>query len=586
MIQRNVIPKLAPIYTAMHRYIVLYGGRGGGKSFEVARCIVIRILSTTEVVRVLCCREIQKSIKDSVHYLFVAAIYDLGAEDYFYITAHAISLKAVNRVNKSEIFFAGIRNLANTYQLKSYADIDICWIEEAAEVSQDSWDILRPTIRKQGSQIIMTFNPTKADAPTYKYFVTDEILEDERLLINVNYWDNPYISETLLKEMELMKKNDYERYLHHWEGQPLTMSYAAIFRNKFEVKPVKFYTQEGIDYIDGVVPIDYHYGMDFGFSIDPYTCVESFLYKDTLYITRELYHHGLETVDIVPSLNLIMPEMVTRRKKVYADSARPETISQLSKVQIHPSGDKIEALNIEGAIKGSGSIIEGIEWLKNYKIVIDPRCKNTIYEFNNYSYVTDKKTGDIMAKPEDKNNHCLTGNMIVNTGFGDNFIKNLVGKKGHVWSFNEETQAVEQNIYYDVRMTSEAEVIYRVTTVDGRQIHATANHLILTKNGWIEVLDLKPNDEILSINFNPKENDYPYYYILVREVVMMPGTQPTYNMEVDTVHNFSICGGLIVHNCIDALRYAYNDEIQASHRNQVAVYKSERKSKRRSSYYD
>jgi phage terminase large subunit len=146
--------------------------------------------------------------------------------------------------------------------------------------------------------------------------------------------------------------------------------------------------------------------MDFGFSVDPTACTESFTYEGNLYILNELYAHQLETDDIIPRLKQCVPNAL--KHKIYGDSARPETISQLSKVRTHRDGYMLEALNIEPAIKGKGSVIDGIEYLKNFKkIIIHPRCKNTIFEFNNYKYKQDKITGDIFAELEDKHNHAI-----------------------------------------------------------------------------------------------------------------------------------------------------------------------------------
>jgi phage terminase large subunit len=147
--------------------------------------------------------------------------------------------------------------------------------------------------------------------------------------------------------------------------------------------------------------------MDFGFSSDPFACVESFIHGNKIYITRELYWHGMENMDIVPMLKRTMPELVKDRRKVYADSAYPATISQLSIPQMHPSGEKMESLYIEGAVKGKGSVEEGINWLRSYELIVDPSCKNVIFELHNYKYKTDKQTGDIIPEIEDKNNHAI-----------------------------------------------------------------------------------------------------------------------------------------------------------------------------------
>lgn len=499
-VRRKRILKLKPIYTALQRYIVLWGGRGGGKSFEVARCIIIRLIQSDRPLRVLCCREIQKSIKESVHALLVAVIYDLNVQAYFDITNNAIKTKKrYNGKHPSEIFFEGLHN--NIYEIKSLAFINLCWVEEAGNVSQESWDILLPTIREECSQVIITFNPTEETAPTYQMFVIADMPEEERLLINVNFWDNPYMSQTLYREMERMKRTDYERYLHYWEGKPLRLSNAAIFKDKFVVRPIEITSLCNIDYIDNM-RIDYHYGMDFGFSTDPFACLETFIHKGKIYITKELYHHGLENTDIVPSLKLIMPDMVDKRRKVYADGSSPSTISQLAKPQLHPSGYKIESLNIMPAVKGAGSVEEGINWLRSFtEIVVSPECTNTIWELNNYKYVVDKVTGVIIPKPEDKNNHaCITGDTLIHTEYGLEPIRDLMYTIGKAWSYNIQTNKRELNYYGNVTITNNHAQIYEILLIDGRTIKATADHPILTDKGWKPVIELTEDDSIIQIN--------------------------------------------------------------------------------------
>ena len=144
------------------RYKVLYGGRGGAKSWGVARALLI--LGCKSTLRILCAREFQTSIKDSVHKLLSDQIYALGLESFYEITQNSIRGK-----NGSEFAFVGLKN--NVANIKSFEGVDICWVEEAQTVSKTSWNVLIPTIRKEQSEIWVTFNPELESDETYQRFV-------------------------------------------------------------------------------------------------------------------------------------------------------------------------------------------------------------------------------------------------------------------------------------------------------------------------------------------------------------------------------------------------------------------------------
>ena len=132
------------------RYKVLWGGRGGAKSWGVARALLIQ--GAAKQLRILCARELQTSIRDSVHKLLSDQIAELGLTSFYQITQNSIK-----GANGTEFFFAGLRS--NVTQIKSFEGVDICWVEEAQTVSRASWNVLVPTIRKEESEIWVTFNP-------------------------------------------------------------------------------------------------------------------------------------------------------------------------------------------------------------------------------------------------------------------------------------------------------------------------------------------------------------------------------------------------------------------------------------------
>lgn len=297
--------------------------------------------------------------------------------DYFHIKNASIDC-----VNGSTFIFKGLAH--NIESVKSTEGVDICWIEEADKVSQNSWDILIPTIRKPNSKIIITFNPTHENDPVYQGFIVNR--QPNSIVEEVNYNDNPYFPDVLRQELEHMKATDYDRYLHVWEGQLRTISDAQVFKNKFAVD--QFETGEET----------FYHGMDFGFAKDPTTIIRSFIRGENLHIDREQYGHHIE-IDKIPNMvRKIMQGNESWRWKILADCARPETISYLKNLNF----------NVEAAPKWSGSIEDGIEYLKSFKkIIIHPSCKNTIEEFKRYSFKIDKRTNDILPIVIDDYNHCI-----------------------------------------------------------------------------------------------------------------------------------------------------------------------------------
>ena len=200
------------------RYRVLYGGRGAGKSHSVARALLCKGVLNT--IRVLCAREFQTSIKDSVHKLLVDQIYEMKIEAHYDITQTSIKGK-----NGTEFIFAGIKN--NINGLKSIEGIDYCWIEEANNVTSHSWSVLIPTIRKENSEIWVTFNPELPTDETYKRFVISP--PDNAVVQKVNWSDNPWFPEVLDLERQSLKNRDFEEYQNVWEGFTRSTIDGAVF---------------------------------------------------------------------------------------------------------------------------------------------------------------------------------------------------------------------------------------------------------------------------------------------------------------------------------------------------------------------
>ena len=446
-----------------HRYKVFYGGRGSGKSWAVARALIA--MADFGRVRILCCREVQNSIRDSSYQTLKDTAERMGLFDRFKES------EIEHRRTGSRFIFSGL--LRNENSIRSKEGIDICWIEEASSVSRKSWDVLIPTIRKPGSELWLTFNPLTVDDPTNDFL---EAPPPGAYVRKVNYTDNPYFPEVLREQMEWDKANDYEKYQHIWEGFPLTVSGAQIFRGKYVVETIPDDLWKQADRL--------FFGADFGFARDPSTLVRCFILDNCLYIDHEAYGVGVE-IDEMPQLYRSVPE--STKWPIKADCARPETISYL----------KRHGFNIEGAEKWPESIEEGINFIRSFdKVVIDPRCVHTADEFRLYAYKTDRLTGEVLPVVLDKNNHCIAEGALIRTINGDIPIERI--KVGDLVLTRQGYRRVLASAVTGVNRE-----VLEIST-DSEVLKCTAEHRIFTKNrGFVEAQNLTTTDVLLCLKQKP-----------------------------------------------------------------------------------
>jgi phage terminase large subunit len=206
------------------RYRILYGGRGGAKSWGVARALLIK--GAQRQLRILCAREFQTSIRDSVHKLLCDQIIDLRLDGFYEITQNSIRGK-----NGTEFSFIGLKN--NVANVKSYEGVDICWVEEAQTTSRLSWNVLIPTIRKQDSEIWVTFNPELESDETYQRFVIHPPANS--VVQKINWSDNPWFPETLNLEKNSLRDRDIESYNTVWEGICRQTVDGAVFAREMQM---------------------------------------------------------------------------------------------------------------------------------------------------------------------------------------------------------------------------------------------------------------------------------------------------------------------------------------------------------------
>ena len=221
--QANVqFPEALQFLFEPHRYKVAYGGRGSAKSWGFARSLLVQAASRK--MRILCTREVQKSIKDSVHKLLSDQIQAMGLGGHFDVLNTEI-----RGINGSEFIFGGLAD-HTVESIKSYEGIDVCWVEEAQSVSKRSWDILIPTIRKEGSEIWVTFNPELDTDETYKRFV--ESSPTDSVVVQMNWRDNPWFPPVLNQERLDCFRTNKEDYDTIWEGKCRLAVKGAIYADE------------------------------------------------------------------------------------------------------------------------------------------------------------------------------------------------------------------------------------------------------------------------------------------------------------------------------------------------------------------
>lgn len=351
------------------REAAVYGGRFSLKSHSVARYLLVR--ARLEKTRILCAREFQNSISDSSHQLLADLIQLYGLTD-FEVTDNAI----VNTINGSDFLFKGLKR--NEQSVKSIEGIDIAWVEEAQTVSESSIEILTPTVRKPGSQIIYTYNRLLEDDPIHKRLVLEG--RPNTLVIEVNcdiaikYGMMP---EVIRNEMEDDKLNRPELYKHKWLGQPSGLELRVYKDWKF------------IDEIPHEARLE-RYGLDFGYTNDPTAIVAIYSYNGGFIFDEIVYQKGLSNKQIADTFKTIPKALII------ADSAEPKSIDEL----------KLFGLTVLPAVKGQDSVNQGIQFVQRQRISVTNRSANIRDEYLRYLFMEDKN-GRIINKPQDRFNHSM-----------------------------------------------------------------------------------------------------------------------------------------------------------------------------------
>jgi phage terminase large subunit len=229
-------PNLKGFYESDNRYYILHGGRASSKTYHTAGFCIF--LASHYRVKFLCVRQFQNRISDSVKTVLEECIYAEGLENEFKITENAIEHYRTG----SEFSFFGIQR--NIKEIKGMAGIEVLWIEEAEDLSEEQWKIIMPTVREEGSKIFIVFNPRFATDFVYKRFVSNP--PNNAIVRKINYDENPYLSNTMKVVIEEAKQEDYQEYLHIYEGVPRDDDDEAVIKRSHVMAAIDGHIKLGL----------------------------------------------------------------------------------------------------------------------------------------------------------------------------------------------------------------------------------------------------------------------------------------------------------------------------------------------------
>lgn len=366
-----------PAHETEARYRILYGGAGSGKSHFVGQETILNLLDEDTKYSYLVVRKTGKSIRNSVFRLLVEMISEMGFSALFSINKTEMTITSPAG---SSLITSGLDDVE---KLKSVANINRIWIEEASEISEKDFNQLDLRLRGQskiGYQMTLTFNPISELHWLKKTFF--DLGKKSSFILKTTYLNNSFLDDEYIQTLQELKRQDEQYYRIYALGEWGSIG-NMIYTNwrKEDLSDIK----QSFDNI--------YNGLDFGFADDPTAYVRVHLdnkYKK-VYIFDEFAKNGLHIDHIAAELSKRM-----NNESVTCDSSEPRSVADLRRHGIKATGAK----------KGPGSIEHGIRWLQSYEIIVDERCSETIKELSGYKWKEDKN-GNAIPKPEDKNNHLL-----------------------------------------------------------------------------------------------------------------------------------------------------------------------------------
>lgn len=375
------IPKAYKFLFEPKRYKAVYGGRGKGASHNIAR--VLLLMGANRKLRIVCGREIQKSIKDSVHKLFSDVIRSNATLAYHYEVLET----EIRGKNGTEITYVGLRH--NVRGIKSLEGVDIFFIEEAENVSDGSYEILIPTIRKEGSEIWAAFNVKNISDPTYRRFISEA--GDDTIAVKLSWRDNKFFPDVLRREMEKLRDSDYDAYQHIWEGMPDTRRSGAVYAKQL----AQARTDGRITRVPYDPACEVFTAWDLGFGDATSIWWLQFVGRELRWL--ECYENSGEQLDHYARIVKEKPYNYRRSGHYLPHDAEHGNIRGGS------VSDQLRTMGLQNTVlQREASIDPGIELLRQtivYSAFDGEKCKEGLRALENYGYEWDDDRGVFKSKP-------------------------------------------------------------------------------------------------------------------------------------------------------------------------------------------
>lgn len=458
------------------RYKVPYGGRGSAKSWSVARALLL--LAVQKPLRILCAREIQKSIRDSVHKLLADQIEALGLGEYYEIQETRI----IGR-NGSEFIFAGLKHNVNS--IKSTEGIDICWVEEAQTVSDSSWNLLIPTIRKPGSEIWITFNPDLSTDPTYQRFVVHP--PETAVVCKINYTDNPWCPQELIDEANHLKAVNVDSYNHVWLGNCIESLEGAVYAD--ELRAAR--TDNRITNVpyDASKPVNTYWDLGFGDAVSIW------------FIQQIGFEHRV--VDFAEDSQKALPhflKLLQEKPYVYGEHVLPWDGGTTQLATGKSIQDFMRAAGLKVRVLPQLKVADGINAVRtvfNRCYFDESKCADGLNSLRRYRYGKVVKrdatgiTSEGTTREPIHDQYCFAKETVLLTRSGKRRIIDLP-QNGEVLT------PCGWRAYQGPNLTQTNVRLVEVVFEDGHTVRCTPEHLFLTESGWKSAESLTPHTLIRS----------------------------------------------------------------------------------------
>lgn len=372
-----------------HRYEVYKGGAGSGKSYFIAQKLVLKALKSQR--KMLIMRKVGATLRDSVWQQFIDVLQQFQIYDRCIINKSNFTIELPN--NSCFLF----RGLDDSEKIKSITGITDVFVEEATEFELQ--DILQLNLRLRAAtkdnQMLFAFNPISKSSWVYEYFHFDSDNEikpvreyDKTIVLSTTYKDNKFLSKEFIQTLEQMQNVDYIQYQIYTLGK-----FCSLDKLVFTNWKVEEFDWKEIKRKDNTTAI---FGLDFGYVNDATAFICSVVDEGRkgIYVFDEHFQKSMLNTDIAEMIKL----KGFAKEEIIADSAERKSIDELKRLGIS---------RIKPAKKGKGSILQGIQKLQQYKIIVHPSCVNLIEELQNYSWKKDKQSNEYINEPVDKFNHAL-----------------------------------------------------------------------------------------------------------------------------------------------------------------------------------